>query len=224
MESGLAAAAAPPALDIDALQFLRGTRKVIDLPSLSLAAGEHCAVLGPSGCGKSTLLHLVAGLLTPAHGTIRVAGQDLHAMSSASRDRFRGRHIGIVFQRLHLLPSLTLLQNLQIAGRLAGTKEDRERLDTLLSSLGIRDRMHAHPSALSQGEMQRAAIARAVIQRPALVLADEPTSSLDDGNAARVMDLLLAQTTACGAALLVVTHDARVRDRFPRHLTLEARP
>jgi len=213
-----------PALAIDALRFRRGTRVILDIDSLSLEAGASCAVLGPSGCGKSTLMHLVAGLLSPAQGRVLVAGQDIHALQGSDRDRFRGAQIGIVFQRLHLLPSLTLRQNLLLAGRLGESAEANARIDALLSALGLDHLANARPSALSQGERQRAAIARAVIHRPALVLADEPTSSLDDANTARVMELLLEQTRACGAALLVVTHDLRVRERVGTQLTLEARP
>lgn len=213
-----------PALAIDALHFRRGSRVILEIDSLSLDAGASCAVLGPSGCGKSTLVHLVAGLLAPDKGCIRVAGHDIHTMPAASRDHFRGAHIGIVFQRLHLLPALTLQQNLQLAGRLAGQPDALSRIAALLAALGIDHLAGARPSALSQGERQRAAIARAVVHRPALVLADEPTSSLDDTNSARVMDLLLEQTQACGAALLVVTHDVRVRELVSKQLTLDARP
>ena len=192
-------------------------------PSLDLAAGESCALVGASGCGKSTLLHLVAGLLRPRTGTVEVAATNLADLSEAERDRFRGQHLGIVFQRLHLLPALTVVENLQLAQRFARVDTDRRAALALLDELGIGALASKRPSALSVGQAQRVAIARALVHRPRLLLADEPTSSLDDDNASLALGLLKSQAAALGAALLVVTHDRRVLGHLDRELRLEVR-
>ncbi|HEY1076733.1 MAG TPA: ATP-binding cassette domain-containing protein [Fontimonas sp.] len=208
------------ALVIEQLEFAYCERPVLRLDHLQLAAGESCAVLGPSGCGKTTLLHLIAGLLRPARGSVCVNGQRVHALDASQCDRFRGRHLGIVFQRLHLLPALTVLENLLLAQKLARVPRDAQAARALLAGLGIENLAAAQPSTLSQGQAQRVAIARALLHRPSLVLADEPTSSLDDDNAQRAIELLSAQARAAGAALLVITHDRRIRGRLDRELLL----
>lgn len=177
-------------------------------------------MLGPSGCGKTTLLSVLAGLLRPSDGTVRIEGQDFYSLPPSTRDRLRGQNFGFVFQTLHLLPSLTLAQNVALAADMAGVKPEPGRLDALLNSLGLTDRSHRKPNALSQGEQQRAAIARAVLLRPRIIVADEPTSALDDANAMAVMDLLEQQAQDTGAALLIATHDNRIKDRFRRIVTL----
>ena len=181
--------------------------------------GDRVVLLGPSGSGKTTLLSVLAGLLRPTSGTVMVEGQDLYTVSARQRDRLRGRRFGFVFQTLHLLPSLTLRQNIALAGDLTG-RADQARLDHLLNTLGLADKAHRKPDALSQGEQQRAAIARAVLNRPAIIVADEPTSALDDGNAKKVIDLLQAQAAETGAALLIATHDNRITGRFENIITL----
>jgi putative ABC transport system ATP-binding protein len=199
-----------------------GSGATIRLPDLRLAAGEHCLLLGPSGCGKSTLLHLAAGLLRPGAGSVVLSDQELGAMRGAALDRFRGRHIGIVFQRLHLIPSLTVMQNLTAAQYCAGLEPDAARARSALDKLGIADKAEALPAQLSQGQAQRAGIARAVVNRPDLILADEPTSSLDDGNARLVLDLLAEQARDCEAVLLIATHDARAKLAINRRVELGA--
>ena len=201
-----------------------GARTVLELRKWTVHAGQHSIVLGPSGCGKTTLLHLIAGLLRPSHGRIRVAGQDLSALAPAELDAFRGRNIGIVLQRLHLIRALTVKDNLRLAQSLAGLPVRAERIEHLLFELGIAALATARPDRLSQGEAQRVAIARAVINRPALILADEPTSALDDGNAETVLRLLLTQAEASGATLLIATHDGRLKPHFSHRLELPARP
>ena len=183
-------------------------------------AGEHCLVVGPSGCGKSTLLHLLAGLATPCGGTVRIAGQDLAALSPAARDRFRGRAIGLVLQSFHLLDTLNVLDNVRLARHLAGLPEDRARCREVLEELGVAELGGAGPSTLSHGQAQRVALARAVVNRPAVILADEPTSSLDDESCARVAALIETEAARHGATLVVATHDSRLRGRFGRHLSL----
>ncbi len=189
-------------------------------PDVSCPAGGHLLLLGPSGCGKTTLLHLLAGLLRPAGGRVEVAGTSLSALGTGPLDRFRGRHIGLVFQRPHLIASLTVQENLLLAQRLAGLRPDQGRVGELLHRLGLSPKAHRRPRQLSQGEQQRAIIARALLNRPQVLLADEPTSSLDDQNAQAVAALLAEQAAAEQAALLVVTHDRRLQDLFPNQIRL----
>lgn len=208
-------------LRIENLGFSYGQRTVLRLDTLTLNKGETCAVIGPSGCGKTTLLHLIAGLLQPAQGSVAVCGQRLDALDASACDRFRGHHLGIVFQRLHLLPALDVLENLLLAQRLARVSPDAKDARRLLDALGVGAFARARPAQLSQGQAQRVAIARALVHRPVLLLADEPTSSLDDDNAERAIGLLQEQARAVGAALLVVTHDRRIRGRLAREVHLE---
>lgn len=198
------------------------TREVLRIDHWSVGLRERWLILGPSGSGKSTLLHIVAGIVTPTAGKVSVAGQDLAAMRPSSLDRFRGRNIGIVFQRLHLIPSLTVLENLLLAQYLAGLTADPIAAAGLLAELDLDRAADKRPHALSVGEAQRAAVARAVVNRPGLLLADEPTSNLDDANADAALQLLLGRAAACEAALVVVTHDRRVRERFEHRIELES--
>lgn len=197
-------------------------------PALALSRwqaeqGEHLLVLGPSGSGKSTLLHILAGLLTPSEGTVAIAGQDLQALVGAERDRFRGRHIGILFQRLHLLPALTVFENVRLAPYLAGLRQDSARITGVLERLGIADKHNAYPPTLSFGEAQRAALARALVNEPKVILADEPTSNLDDAHCEQVLQLLEEQAQTCRATLVIATHDQRVKQRIGKRLELGAR-
>ncbi len=210
------------ALHIRDLRHGYADHTALKLDALDLQAGEQLVVLGPSGCGKTTLLHAIAGLLQPTQGHIQVGCQTLSALKPAALDRFRGRHFGIVFQRLHLLPALNIRQNLLLAQRLARMPQDPMAVLEMLASLGIAELAHARPASLSQGQRQRVAIARALIHQPSIVLADEPTSSLDDDNADRAMTLLREHARSCAASLLVVTHDQRMRGAFERELLLEA--
>lgn len=186
----------------------------------SAARGEHRLVLGPSGSGKTTLLHLLAGVLRPQSGVVKVADCDLGTLSSAALDRFRGQNIGLVLQRLHLMSSLSVEKNLLLAQYCAGLPQDRSHIEQLLSDLGIADRSHAYPHQLSHGQAQRVAVARAVLNRPKLILADEPTSNLDDENCQQALQLLLDQADRCGATLLIATHDSRLKPRFEHHFML----
>jgi putative ABC transport system ATP-binding protein len=176
--------------------------------------------MGPSGCGKSTFIHLVAGLLKPQKGTIRIKNQDITKLEEWKIDRLRGQSIGIVFQRLHLLPSISILDNLLLAQKLAQTTVDRKSAIELLKRLDLEEWINKFPHHLSQGQAQRAAIARAVIHKPALVIGDEPTSALDDDNAQEAIRLLNELSENVGFALLIVTHDKRVRDSMDSVLSL----
>jgi putative ABC transport system ATP-binding protein len=185
-----------------------------------LGHDEHCALVGASGAGKSTLLHILAGIVRPTEGEVELEGESLYPPVARS-DRWRAARIGVVPQKLHLLPSLSAVDNVRLAQYLAGVRDDAAA-DGLIESLGLRQRRDARPAQLSVGEQQRVAIARAVVNRPRLLLADEPTSSLDDGSAAEAIELLFAAARAAGALLVVATHDARIRDRFPRRIELRS--
>jgi len=207
-------------ISIEGLRHRYGDRQVLALDAWRAEAGERWLVLGASGSGKTTLLCIVGGLLRPSAGRVAVDGQDLGALSGAALDRFRGRRIGFVPQKLHLIPSLAVDENLLLAQYLAGVAQDRARVAEVLGALGIAERARARPAELSHGQAQRVALARAVINRPSLILADEPTSNLDDAHCAQAVELLESQAAACGATLVVATHDQRVRARFEKRIEL----
>lgn len=200
-----------------------GGREVLALEAFEAGEGEHWLVLGASGSGKTTLLHLVAGLLRPDEGEIRVDGTDVRTLDGAVLDGWRGRTVGLVPQKLHLVASLSVLDNLLLAPYLAGLPRDEARARRLLEQLGLAEKAAARPHELSQGQAQRVAIARAAMNRPRLLLADEPTASLDDASCAAALDLLEAQARDCGATLLVATHDQRAKAKFEHRLELVAR-
>jgi putative ABC transport system ATP-binding protein len=207
-------------ISIQGLRHRYGDREVLALDAWRAGAGERWLVLGASGSGKTTLLGIVGGLLRPSAGRVAVDGQDLTELSRAALDRFRGRRIGFVPQKLHLVPSLGVDENLLLAQYLAGVAQDRGRVAEVLGALGIAERARARPAELSHGQAQRVALARAVINRPSLILADEPTSNLDDAHCAQAVELLESQAAACGATLVVATHDQRVRARFEKRIEL----
>ncbi len=192
----------------------------IAFPDWRVETGEQWHIRGPSGCGKTTLLHLIAGLLTPQRGKVAVLGTDWGTLSGGKRDRMRGRHIGIVFQRHHLLPALTVKENLLLARSLAGLPRDSARVHQVLERLDLQHRAGARPETLSGGEAQRASLARAVINGPQLLLADEPTTALDDTRCGQVVALLRELAREHGATLLVASHDRRLEPHLERALTL----
>ncbi len=207
-------------LEIRDLRHEYAGRRVLSVPSWDVPKGESSLVIGPSGSGKSTLLSVVSGLLRPTAGHVRVAGHDVPALASAARDAFRAKHIGLVLQTLHLIGVLSVRDNLRLAQRLATGRYDDARIDASLAGLGAAPLASRRARELSVGEAQRVAIARAVVNRPTLILADEPTSALDDANCEKAIELLVGQAKACGAALIVATHDHRIRERFARRLEL----
>jgi ABC-type lipoprotein export system ATPase subunit len=202
------------------LQFSYDGKTKLSFPDINCLSGEHWLLLGQSGSGKTTLLHLLGGLLSPQGGTIEVANTKMSALSSAQLDKFRGRNIGIIFQAAHFVRALTVEENLVLAQQLAGLPPDRPRIAELLKRLNLGHKLRAKPRRLSVGEQQRAAIARAIVNKPDIILADEPTSALDDHNCEQVAQLLEEQAAAVGATLLVVTHDSRLKARFPKQITL----
>lgn len=189
-------------------------------PELKCQSGDHWLIIGPSGCGKTTWMHILGGLLTPQEGEVLIGDTSLYSLAGAQRDRFRGQHIGIVFQRTHLIRSLSVMQNLQLTAKLAGRKVDKATIQDLLERLKIDQRAKAKPEELSQGELQRAGIARALVTQPQWILADEPTASLDDDNCESVMTLLEEAAATYNAGLIVVTHDNRLKDRFTNTIAL----
>ncbi len=205
------------ALRIQDLRFRRPHGFGLHVPSLEIAAGEMVLLAGGSGAGKSTLLWLVAGLLRPDGGQIEVAGQRIDAMRESDRDRVRARQIGLVFQTHQLLPDFTAEQNVALALMAAGEPERTHlsRARDLLKALGV-ERTGAHVTDLSVGQQQRVAVARAIACRPALVLADEPTASLDAESGAVAMDLIQKACREAGAALLCASHDPAMQSRFQR--------
>lgn len=190
-------------------------------PNIDCAKGEHWLVLGESGSGKTTLLHLLGGLLSPKEGRIILGDTEMNQLSRSALDQFRGQHIGIIFQTAHFVQSLSVGDNLALAQSLAGMKVNRKRIRELLGRLGLEHKLRSKPSQLSVGEKQRASIARAIINQPAVILADEPTSALDDSNCKQVIELLEEQAQAVNATLLVVTHDARLKDHISHQISID---
>ena len=207
-------------LEIRGLRHEYSGRTVLEVPQWSVAKAEAGLVIGPSGSGKSTLIGIIAGLVTATAGKVMVGGEEVTALGALQRDRFRARAIGLVPQTLHLIGVVSVRDNLRLAQRLAGRTRDDAAIDACLASLGIAALAGAKASALSVGEAQRVAIARAVLNRPQLILADEPTSALDDANCEKALALLTGQAAACGATLVIATHDRRIRERFATRLEL----
>jgi len=207
-------------LHIEHLKAGYGDRVIVDIPSLQLAESEHCLILGKSGSGKTTLLYAIAGLLTPLAGCVRMGDTDITSLSASARDTFRGKHIGIIYQTLHMVDALTVLENILLVPYAARLKQDVQKAEMLLQQLGLFDVRHRSPASLSQGQQQRVAIARAAIHGPALIVGDEPTSALDDESCATVMQLLLDTAKTAGASLLVATHDQRIKKYFAKTITV----
>ena len=209
-------------ISVRGLAHRYGSAEVLRLPEWRVAHGERWLVLGPSGCGKTTLLHVIAGLIRPTEGEVEVSGESLRKLDGARLDRWRGATVGIVLQALHLVRHLSVRDNLRLAQYMAHAAQDDARVANTLAALGVADKAARRPADLSEGERQRVAIARAVVNRPKLLLADEPTANLDDAAAARAVDLLVDQAERHGATLVVATHDARVKQKFDKRLDLSA--
>jgi ABC-type lipoprotein export system ATPase subunit len=186
--------------------------------SLEVAAGELVALRGPSGCGKSTLLMAAGGLLEPTSGSVEINGTDLYSLGQDGRAQFRAENIGFVFQQFHLIPYLDVRDNI-LAASLATARAEGERVDELLEIFGLQQRAHHVPAALSTGEKQRTAMARALLNNPKLILADEPTGNLDKDNAEALLEQL-SGFSGKGGAVLLVTHDARVDDHAGRTIEI----
>ena len=199
-----------------------GTLDILRDVHFSLAARETVAIVGASGSGKSTLLSIIAGLDTPTRGTVRLGGDDLFAVDEDERARLRARQVGFVFQSFQLLGNLTALENVMLPLELKGRSDARSAATDMLKRVGLGERLGHYPKVLSGGEQQRVALARAFVMRPALLLADEPTGSLDFATGATVMDLMFELNREAGTTLVLVTHDRAIAARCDRQLRMEA--
>ena len=193
----------------------------LSFPALKATPEEACLILGPSGCGKTTLLHLLGGLMKPKSGSIQIQDTDITNLGGSELDRFRGKNIGIIFQQSHFVRSLNVIDNLLIAPFFGKGQVDRAKAIEILNGLGLGDKLHQSPQTLSQGEQQRLSIARVLINEPSVILADEPTSALDDENCNEVIKLLMEKARDSKAALIIVTHDGRLKDIIDNQLLLK---
>ena len=200
------------------LEFSYDNNFIFRFPNINLESTENLLILGNSGIGKSTLLHNLAGILRPKSGTINIFNNDISEFSDYEIDKFRGENIGIIFQKPHFVNSLTVGENLELAQFLGRNK--RGDIKLTLESLKILDKINKKPKELSHGEKQRVSIAIAIINSPKLILADEPTSSLDDSNCANVINILKEQALKYAAQLVVITHDSRLKKHFKKSLEL----
>jgi len=195
--------------------------RVLDGASLTVRPGESVAITGASGSGKSTLLHLAAGMDRPDAGRVELMGQRIDVLPEPERTRFRARHVGLVFQDYNLIESLSARENIELVAWLTGCRDANRRIEALAAELGIGDLLERRPDQLSGGQQQRVAIARALIHEPALVLADEPTGSLDPEHADQVMQVLAEAVARRGCALVLVTHSAAAAARCARAVALK---
>ena len=195
--------------------------RALDDVSFSVAEGEICAIVGSSGSGKSTLLHLMGGVDRPTSGTVRLNGEDIYARSDEQLAVFRRREVGLVYQFYNLIPVLNVVENITLPVALDGRPVNRERLATLLRTLGLEGREGALPNQLSGGQQQRAAIGRALMNAPSVVLADEPTGNLDSRNSHEIMALLRASNKEMGQTLVVITHDEDIAATADRIIAIE---
>ncbi|MCK0160002.1 ABC transporter ATP-binding protein [Allomuricauda sp. F6463D] len=193
---------------------------VFKFPDISLGDNQNLLVLGKSGIGKTTLLHLLAGLLSPMDGVIEIEDEPIHNLSSKQLDRFRGQHIGLIFQNNHAVQSLNVVENLETRLFFAQRKISNTMITDLLEDLDIAECKRKKTRELSEGQRQRLGIAMAIVHKPKVILADEPTSSLDDDNCNKVIQLLIAQAKANNANLIVITHDQRIKPLFTHKLEL----
>ena len=205
-------------LETKNLRFKYDDDSVLSFPDIKTSK-ENLLILGASGVGKTTFLHLLSGLLKPLEGEIDLIGTPISKLTMSEMDRFRGKNIGIVFQKPHFINSLTVKENLQLAQYIS-KKIDKTRISSLLERLGIEDKANKKTLNLSQGEKQRVAIALAIVNSPKLILADEPTSSLDDLNCDKVINLLKDQAAKYKAKLIIITHDYRLKKHFKNTLSL----
>ncbi|QYJ67228.1 ABC transporter ATP-binding protein [Flavobacterium litorale] len=202
------------------IHFSYGKGTNFTFPDVAIQRGETLLITGGSGKGKTTLLHLLGGLIKPKSGDIHIEDVNIAKLSDKKLDHFRGKNIGLVLQQSYFVESLSVLENVVLASWLATGKQATQKAQQLLTQLGLEDQIQKLPSQLSIGQQQRVSIARAIINEPKLLLADEPTSSLDDENAFIVANMLSGLAKQYGAALIIVTHDQRLKDRFSNQITL----
>ncbi|MCA5006098.1 ABC transporter ATP-binding protein [Sphingobacterium bovistauri] len=196
------------------LTFQYDSSSELNFATVDVEKNQHTLLLGESGSGKTTLLHLLGGLSLPKTGKVIIDDVDIYSLSEQQRDLFRAKNMGFIFQDAHLLKNLTIAENILLAQYLAGEKQDKNAVNAILAKLNIGDKANQRPNQLSRGQLQRAAIARAVINKPKVLIADEPTAALDDTNTKHAIDLLLEVASNYHATLLIATHDTRIKSYF----------
>ncbi len=201
-------------------QYPKGPK--LSFQDLLLADQQHTLVLGDSGSGKSTLLNLIAGFSSPTTGEVSINGQNLYQLSGSDLDKFRAQNLGFIFQEAHLLKNLSVTENIKLAQSLAGLAVDEQAIKSLLEKLQLGGFGNRRPNELSRGQVQRVAIARALINKPSLLIADEPTAALDDKNTFLVVELIKGLAKEQGSTLLISTHDKRLKDEFTNNYILAA--
>ena len=207
-------------LKSNSIQFTYDGEKKFNFPDLNINSGESLLVLGESGVGKTTFIQILAGLLKPTSGSLELNSINYSSLSSKKMDEFRGKNIGMIFQSPHFVRNISIIENLLLSLHLSNQKLDNEYAEDILSQIGLVEKMNSLPDELSQGEQQRAAIALAVIKNPDLILADEPTSSLDDTNCQKIISLLKEQSASKNAKLIIITHDNRLKSQFKKSIIL----
>jgi len=207
-------------LKSNSIQFTYDGEKKFNFPDLNINSGESLLVLGESGVGKTTFIQILAGLLKPSSGSLELNSINYSSLSSKKMDEFRGKNIGMIFQSPHFVRNISIIENLLLSLHLSNQKLDNEYAEDILSQIGLVEKMNSLPDELSQGEQQRAAIALAVIKNPDLILADEPTSSLDDTNCQKIISLLKEQSASKNAKLIIITHDNRLKSQFKKSIIL----
>ena len=207
-------------INVKGLVYSYSLEKKIQFMDFAILKGEHWLLLGDSGSGKTTLLHLIGGLLKSHQGSVQVDETEITKLSEAQLDHFRGKHLGFIFQKNHLINALTVEENLLMAPFLAKLKQDTSRVSEVLDQLGIADKKRSRIQELSQGQAQRVAIARAILNKPSIILADEPTSALDDKSCDKVIDLLIDVASQSKSTLVIATHDQRLKGRVNKQLVL----
>jgi ABC-type lipoprotein export system ATPase subunit len=206
--------------EIKELSYQYQQKTILEIENWQANQGEKWLLLGKSGSGKSTLLNLLAGFLKNQKGKILIQNQDIHQLTPTQQDQFRAKNIGFIFQKPHLISSLNVLQNMLLAQYCADIPQNPQKCTEILESLELEIHTHKFPHQLSQGQAQRLAVARAVLNNPILILADEPTASVDDDNAQNIIQLLQSQAQRCNATLVVATHDQRVKSQFEQKFEL----
>lgn len=207
-------------LQTRSIEFSYNNSRVFHFPDITLDQGDECILLGSSGSGKTTLLHILGGLLKCQKGSININGADVSSLTENQLDQFRGRHVGYIFQRNHLIPALTVNENLLMPNFLSGTKPEADKVSETLDLLDLSGLGNTNVKTLSQGQAQRVAIARAIMNQPYVLLADEPTSALDDENCERVISLLSHIVKIHHSILLIATHDQRLKSIISKQVIL----
>ena len=207
-------------LKTESLTFSYDNSQELSFPDIELERGENLLVLGKSGAGKTTFIQILTGLLKPKKGQITLDGNNYQSLSESEMDQFRGSNVGMVFQTPHFVNNISVMDNLLLSLHLSKMGQDKKKIIKLLHKVGLGEKIKVKPSELSQGEKQRASIALALIKNPKLILADEPTSSLDDENCSKICSLLKVQAEATNAHLILVTHDQRVKSEFSKSIML----